>query len=253
MSWLGWLVGAEAEEENEAAQLGNDRRSIRPRPPGAPVGGQGRAYEHAASPTLTRSLQLATQPGRPQCERVFVRVYDLGNTRLTQWPNAVVKSHGAFHSGVEVYGTEWAFGMTSDYWSTGVSGNLPGHHPDHTFRETLSMGCTTLTQGQVMEILKEMTREWKGRTYDVLNRNCHHFSDELCRRLGVAGLPQWVNRLAGKTASVSEAFEGFTVFGGIYGLFAGSQQAIEDDPNGRASLRDFDSRPARSEYGETRS
>ena len=27
------------------------------------------------------------RPGHPQAERVFVRIYDLGKTFLTRWPN----------------------------------------------------------------------------------------------------------------------------------------------------------------------
>eukprot|EP00930_Biecheleria_cincta_P031668 TRINITY_DN21977_c0_g1_i2.p1 TRINITY_DN21977_c0_g1~~TRINITY_DN21977_c0_g1_i2.p1 ORF type:complete len:195 (+),score=26.73 TRINITY_DN21977_c0_g1_i2:152-736(+) len=158
-------------------------------------------------------------PGRPIAERVFVRIYDLGHTFLTRWPNKVAKGIGAFHSGVEVYGTEWSFGMTADYWSTGIAGSLPGHHPDHAFRETLSMGYTSLSQGQVMEIVKNMTKEWKGRSYDVLTRNCHHFSDELCMRLGCARLPSWVNKLAGAGAVAAETLEGVSASGMAYGAF----------------------------------
>mmetsp|Transcript_31239 Transcript_31239/g.64417 ORF Transcript_31239/g.64417 Transcript_31239/m.64417 type:complete len:273 (+) Transcript_31239:56-874(+) len=209
MSWLHWLVeGPEDEEAAYVAQLGNKRRPGRPVRTSNPSIPSPPSPQYEASPTLARSLQVATLPGRPQAERVFVRVYDLGKTFLTRWPNMVAKDYGAFHSGVEVYGMEWSFGMTSDSWSTGVAANVPGHHPDHSFRETLSMGFTNLSQGQVAEIIKEMTAEWKGRTYDVLTRNCHHFSDELCRRLGVSPLPPWVNQLAGTTASAAGVIEG---------------------------------------------
>jgi len=211
MSWFSWLT-EEPEDEEAAlvAQLGNRRKPGRPVRTTDPSIPSARAPEYQASPTLARSLQVATLPGRPQAERVFVRVYDLGKTFLTRWPNMLARDYGAFHSGVEVYGMEWSFGMTPDSWSTGVAANVPGHHPDHSFRETLSMGFTNLSQGQVSEILKEMTAEWKGRTYDVLLRNCHHFSDELCRRLGVAPLPSWVNQLAGTTASAAGAIEGMS-------------------------------------------
>ncbi|CAJ1342015.1 unnamed protein product, partial [Effrenium voratum] len=209
MSWFGWFDSGVADDEaTRIAQLGNKRRPGRPTRSSNPSIPSQPRPQYDASPTLARSLQAATVPGRAQAERVFVRVYDLGNTFLTRWPNMVAKEYGAFHSGVEVYGMEWSFGMTPDSWSTGVAANLPGHHPDHRFRETLSMGCTNLSQGQVAEIIKEMTIEWKGRTYDVLTRNCHHFSDELCRKLGVAPLPSWVNQLAGTTASAADVIEG---------------------------------------------
>eukprot|EP00435_Cladocopium_sp_Y103_P062476 s2340_g24.t1 len=245
MSWLHWLVeGPQDEEAAYVAQLGNKRRPGRPVRTSNPSIPSPPSPQYEASPTLARSLQVATLPGRPQAERVFVRVYDLGKTFLTRWPNMVAKDYGAFHSGVEVYGMEWSFGMTPDSWSTGVAANVPGHHPDHSFRETLSMGFTNLSQGQVAEIIKEMTAEWKGRTYDVLTRNCHHFSDELCRRLGVAPLPPWVNQLAGTTASAAGVIEGVSAStgkmasdmawllgsaaGGMYSLVAPGPARVEE-------------------------
>lgn len=140
-------------------------------------------------------------------ERVMVRVYDLGRTFLTRWHNQVTKSYGAFHTGVEVYGREWCFGMTLDEWSTGITWNVPGMNADHTFRETLSMGFTTCGPQDIMKIIDEMKVEWRGCTYSVLSRNCHNFSDEFCQRLGVARLPAWVNQLAGTGQQSAEFLE----------------------------------------------
>ncbi|CAK9066699.1 unnamed protein product [Durusdinium trenchii] len=255
MSWFRWLVEAQDEEEASIAQLGNKRRPGRPVRSCNPSIPTPSPPQYEASPTLARSLKVATLPGRPQAERVFVRVYDLGKTFLTRWPNMLARDYGAFHSGVEVYGMEWSFGMTLDSWSTGVAANVPGHHPDHTFRETLSMGCTNLSQGQVAEVLKDMTAEWKGRTYDVLTRNCHHFSDELCRRLGVAPLPPWVNQLAGGAASAAGVIEGVSAStgkvasdvawlftsaaGGVYSLVAPSRDNRSEEPTETWQRRDL--------------
>mmetsp|Transcript_3740 Transcript_3740/g.10645 ORF Transcript_3740/g.10645 Transcript_3740/m.10645 type:complete len:220 (+) Transcript_3740:139-798(+) len=143
-------------------------------------------------------------PPRLHRERVLVRVYDLGRTVLTRLHNQVSKSYGAFHTGVEVYGREWSFGMTFDDQSTGVTWNPPAQNPDHNFRETLCMGYTSYSSKQVTQIIEEMQREWLGCTYNVLSRNCHSFSDALCVRLGVGHLPGWVNDLAGTGASTFE-------------------------------------------------
>lgn len=141
--------------------------------------------------------QGSERPGRVYRERVLVRVYDLGQTFITKGVlNRVTQNYGAFHTGVEVYGREWSFGMTLDDWSTGVTWNPPGINPDHSFRETLSMGYTTLSPMQVLKLIDVMKVEWKGSSYNLLARNCHHFSDEFCQRLGVVGLPDWVNTLA---------------------------------------------------------
>ncbi|CAE7560924.1 unnamed protein product [Symbiodinium pilosum] len=41
-----------------------------------------------------------------------------------------------------------------------------------------------------------MIEEYQGRDYDTLRRNCCHFCEDLCQRLGVSKLPDWVYRLA---------------------------------------------------------
>mmetsp|Transcript_52013 Transcript_52013/g.96289 ORF Transcript_52013/g.96289 Transcript_52013/m.96289 type:complete len:281 (-) Transcript_52013:27-869(-) len=138
-------------------------------------------------------------------EQVSLKVYDLGKSFVTRGVlNAVTKSYGAFHSGVEVYGREWSFGMTFDDWSSGVTWNPPGLNADHSFRESISMGQTALSPESVWKIIQELKRDWLGCTYHILSRNCHHFSDELLRRLGVRRAPPWLNDLAESGAATAE-------------------------------------------------
>mmetsp|Transcript_10479 Transcript_10479/g.27560 ORF Transcript_10479/g.27560 Transcript_10479/m.27560 type:complete len:332 (-) Transcript_10479:7-1002(-) len=138
--------------------------------------------------------------------RVVVRVYDLGQTIITRGYNAIAHSYGAFHSGVEVYGKEWSFGMTPDTVSTGISWNPPGECENHSFREMISMGWTRYSEEQVMAIIEELHVEWKGNSYDLLTKNCHHFSEAFCARLGVtACMPAWVNKLASSIAGSDTA------------------------------------------------
>jgi len=157
-------------------------------------------------------------------------VYDLGQTFVTRWHNKVTKSYGAFHTGVEVYGQEWSFGMTFEDWSTGVTWNAPKENPDHTFRETLCMGYTTYSEKQVLQIIHELKMIWKGCTYNVLSRNCHNFSDELCQRLGVAGLPTWVNDLAYTGAEAVEfldsADSGYDGGAALYDFFSSVKSSV---------------------------
>jgi len=147
-------------------------------------------------------------PERVYRERVLVRVYDLGQTFMTRWHNELTRSYGAFHTGVEVYGREWSFGMTFDDYSTGVTWNAPKMNHDHSYRETLSMGYTTMSRKQVDKLIEEMKIKWKGCSYNMLSKNCHNFSDEFCFRLGVARLPAWVNDLAYTGAEAVEFLDG---------------------------------------------
>jgi hypothetical protein len=66
----------------------------------------------------------------------------------------------------------------------------------YTYREKIVLGKTDCTIFMVNQILRELSREWPGHTYDLLSKNCNHFCDLLCERLGVAKLPGWVNRFA---------------------------------------------------------
>ena len=50
----------------------------------------------------------------------------------------------------------------------------------------------------------ELQAQWPGESYDLLHRNCVHFCDALCVRLGVGPLPGWVNRFAHGGAVVSD-------------------------------------------------
>jgi len=137
-------------------------------------------------------------------ERVFLRVYNLGQTFITRWHNAAFKSYGAFHTGVEVYGKEWCFGASQDDESS-VGWVEPGLCDQHHFRESLYMGSTKCTPDQVEKIIEDMGKEWTGTSYDMLTRNCHNFSAALCARLGVSQPPPWVNELASTLAEKPSA------------------------------------------------
>lgn len=163
-------------------------------------------------------------------ERVLVRVYHLNKTVVTRALNRNLKSYGAFHSGVEVYGREWSFGMTFDDWSTGITWNPPGENPDHTYCEALSMGYTTLSPTQVWQLIEEMKCEWRGCTYHLLSRNCHHFSDAFCQKLGVNRIPTWLNDLAGTGAAtvdfLDSADTGYDGGEAIADFFGGIRRSV---------------------------
>ena len=88
------------------------------------------------------------------------------------------------------------------------------------FPQAIHMGYTDHGPFEVQMLIAEMAKRWPGRDacpsfvrlvlfrgpkgqpfdgrdgsteeYDVLNKNCCHFSDELCQVLGVGQLPSWV-------------------------------------------------------------
>lgn len=110
-------------------------------------------------------------------------------------------------------GSEWSYGFV-DGAGSGVFSAEPGAcaaaTPDGTaaafkHREAVLMGATSLTEAEIAGVLDTLDGEWQGSEYDLLRRNCCHFSDALCQALGVGKAPKWVTNLAGAGATLSDA------------------------------------------------
>ncbi|XAR53626.1 hypothetical protein NMG60_11022251 [Bertholletia excelsa] len=136
---------------------------------------------------------------------VILHIYDVTNSGSDKTNNTIVQINkifkdgiglgGIFHSAVQVYGDEeWSFGYCEQ--GTGVFSCPAAKNPMYTYRECIVIGKTTCSIFEVNQILRELSREWSGCSYDLLSKNCNHFCDEFCERLGVPKLPGWVNRFA---------------------------------------------------------
>ncbi|KAJ1380529.1 PPPDE putative peptidase domain [Sesbania bispinosa] len=136
---------------------------------------------------------------------VILHIYDVTNSGSEKTNNTIVQINkifkdgiglgGIFHSAVQVYGEdEWSFGFCEQ--GTGVFSCPSGKNPMYTYREFIVLGKTNFSIFKVNQILRELSREWPGSSYDLLAKNCNHFCDEFCERLGVPKLPGWVNRFA---------------------------------------------------------
>ncbi|XP_042000771.1 deSI-like protein At4g17486 [Salvia splendens] len=136
---------------------------------------------------------------------VILHVYDVTNSGSDKTNNTIMQINkifkdgiglgGIFHSAVQVYGDEeWSFGFCEQ--GTGVFHCPSMQNPMYTYRESIKLGQTTNSVSKINQILSELSREWPGESYDLLAKNCNHFCDELCERLGVSKLPGWVNRFA---------------------------------------------------------
>ncbi|CAI6008855.1 unnamed protein product [Closterium sp. NIES-65] len=92
----------------------------------------------------------------------------------------------------QVFGEEWSFGYCER--GSGVFSCRPKSNPYYTYRETVDMGETKLSAKRAGQIIAEMSVQWPGVSYDMLGRNCNHFCDELCVKLGVGPIPGgWVH------------------------------------------------------------
>lgn len=98
--------------------------------------------------------------------------------------------HGAYHTGLVVYGAEYAFS---------ARGILKWPHPEFgspqgQFSERIAIGDTLLSEEEVQTLLIAMNSKWMGEDYHLINRNCNHFTDTICHALTGHCIPTWLNR-----------------------------------------------------------
>jgi len=155
-----------------------------------------------ASP-LSEHLQLQDTP-------VHLHLYDLGTTCTGQALNSILRPLGtpALHCGVEVLGHEWSFCfLTKDgdpYQGSGIFSSKPGECEGHSYSQSMKLGYVLVSKELLRKLLKEMEMDWLAIDYDIFSRNCCHFANELCSRLGVGELPGWVMRLTQVGHALSE-------------------------------------------------
>eukprot|EP01029_Cantina_marsupialis_P028798 TRINITY_DN778014_c0_g1_i1.p1 TRINITY_DN778014_c0_g1~~TRINITY_DN778014_c0_g1_i1.p1 ORF type:complete len:154 (-),score=24.39 TRINITY_DN778014_c0_g1_i1:217-678(-) len=133
----------------------------------------------------------AFKNGRRAPASVKLNVYDL--TPAKGFNSFVYQfGLGAFHSGVEVHGVEWIFGLDGGICPIPPKCELEGAD----FKETIEIGTTTKSATEVRSIISKMNPEFKGSDYDIVNKNCNAFSSALCLELTGKDIPSWVNRMA---------------------------------------------------------
>jgi hypothetical protein len=101
------------------------------------------------------------------------------------------------HSGVVINGREYAYGghdkrgVTGVYWTKPKT--LP---PGGTFKHEILQGFTLSPQNEIDAIIHEVSQEFQGTSYNLLTKNCNHFTAYLCQRLTGRPGPGWLNRAA---------------------------------------------------------
>ncbi|KAI9269699.1 PPPDE putative peptidase domain-containing protein [Helicostylum pulchrum] len=104
---------------------------------------------------------------------------------------------GVFHSGVEICGKEYCFGGHEVPNLTGVFVVEPKIGiPELTLKQTIDMGTTDLTEKEIEELLLTLSDEFMGPSYNLLSRNCNHFTEGFVERLNSKTVPFWINRAA---------------------------------------------------------
>jgi hypothetical protein len=150
--------------------------------------------------TFIRSHQIQRR------ERIFLNVYHLHKCLNSCFKCCCM---GIFHSGVELFGTEVAFGGSPDD-STGIFLCSPMHtvSPRHfgdqfELLSSTCVGYTKMTPGNLTRLLDLISPEWPANSYNLISRNCNHFvefflAQVACRRQP----PAFVNRCSRVATSV---------------------------------------------------
>mmetsp|Transcript_35423 Transcript_35423/g.75439 ORF Transcript_35423/g.75439 Transcript_35423/m.75439 type:complete len:219 (-) Transcript_35423:51-707(-) len=133
---------------------------------------------------------------------VILNIYDVTTRGGIRALNRFLKvfGTGAFHCGVEVHFREWSYRKCEGLGS-GVACCLPRCIEEHSYSESIPMGRTMMSEEEVLALVRQLEKDWPGAAYHILRRNCCHFSDVLCKRLGVGGIPDWVTNLASAGAA----------------------------------------------------
>mmetsp|Transcript_809 Transcript_809/g.1839 ORF Transcript_809/g.1839 Transcript_809/m.1839 type:complete len:266 (+) Transcript_809:99-896(+) len=146
--------------------------------------------------------------------KVLLHIYDVGTSSVMRGINSFLRplGTGVFHCGVEVYGVEWSYSdiimASSRDPGSGVFCSRPRDCEGHAYTESVVMGETQVSEGEVLALIDLLRKEWPVSSYHTLRCNCCHFSDELCERLGVGRIPSWVLSLATAGAAVCAAAQG---------------------------------------------
>ena len=102
------------------------------------------------------------------------------------------------HSGVVINGREYAYGGHDRANLTGVYWTRPKTEPPGgTFRCSVLHGFTFASREEIDRAIRDASEEFLGTGYNLLTRNCNHFTAFLCRRLTGRPGPAWLNRAAG--------------------------------------------------------
>lgn len=68
--------------------------------------------------------------------------------------------------------------------------------PGGTFRCELLQGFTFRPEHDIENIIKEVSQQFQGMSYNLLSNNCNHFTSHLCEKLTSVSAPTWLNRAA---------------------------------------------------------
>lgn len=129
--------------------------------------------------------------------QVLINVYDLlppGRLSSVLW----TLGSSLLHTGVVIKEREYAYGGHDQQGLTGVYWTQPRTEPTGaTFKIELLHGFTMRTDEEIAAAIQQVSEEYLGPSYNLLSKNCNHFTNALCQKLTGQPAPAWLNRAAG--------------------------------------------------------
>jgi len=131
-----------------------------------------------------------------QKTEIIINVYDLlppGRLASILWTVGA----SLLHSGVVINNREYAYGGHDKRGMTGVYYTPPKTiPPGGTFKCEILHGFTIRPPNEIEAIIKEASEVFQGTSYNLLTKNCNHFTAYLCEKLTGRPGPAWLNRAA---------------------------------------------------------
>ncbi|KAF1953392.1 DUF862-domain-containing protein [Byssothecium circinans] len=131
-----------------------------------------------------------------QKTEIKIHIYDLlppGKISTVLW--AIGSS--LLHSGVVIGNKEYAYGGHDQRGMSGVYFTKPGQEPPGgTFKQAVLHGFSFRPEEELSAIIHEASQQFMGTSYNLLTKNCNHFTSYLCEKLTGRPAPGWLNRAA---------------------------------------------------------
>ena len=145
--------------------------------------------------------------------QIYLNVYNLQSQDGSSTINQAL-GFGVFHSGVELWGTEYTFGgaPSSNPVYNQMCGIFPmkprSALPPNQFHKQHELGSlpADVTPKDAYNVLLKMSSQWTAGDYHLLEKNCNHFSEAFVtclsntfltpRGLEAMEFPRYVNRAA---------------------------------------------------------
>jgi hypothetical protein len=94
-----------------------------------------------------------------------------------------------YHTAIEYDGREYAFGFLDEKSVSGVYDIKPMSFDDGTYKESINLGM--ISRRQFFIKLEKLKKIYMGNSYNILTKNCNHFSNDFVKDLfGNKEIPQ---------------------------------------------------------------